>query len=159
MVMTMVIGNSDGPPYSVRSFYAVEAPFQSICKWTAYWRMDQSICKWTGPLINGLDQLTNYRKFTPRLEQNQDRGARESPEERHALARPRQIPKNDMLGSTQMLLLDIPLLLHRFASLRADVHHTNPDEPVDRGPVTPGSLLEVIALFRWRKNGLVRWVA
>ena len=32
MVMAMLIDNSDGPPYSVRNFYAVEAPFQSICQ-------------------------------------------------------------------------------------------------------------------------------
>ena len=34
MAMAMLIGNSDGPPYSVRHFYAVEAPFQSIYEWT-----------------------------------------------------------------------------------------------------------------------------
>ena len=32
MVMAMVMGNSDGPPYFIRDFYAVKAPFQSICK-------------------------------------------------------------------------------------------------------------------------------
>ena len=26
------------------------------------------IDEWTGPLTNGLDQLTNYTKFAPRLE-------------------------------------------------------------------------------------------
>ena len=30
--------------------------------------MDRSIDKWTGLLTNGLDQLTNYTKFAPRLE-------------------------------------------------------------------------------------------
>ena len=40
MAMAMLMGNSDGPPYFVRNFYAVEAPFQSIYEWTAYLRMD-----------------------------------------------------------------------------------------------------------------------
>ena len=32
IMMVMVIGNSDGPSYSIRNFYAVKALFQSICQ-------------------------------------------------------------------------------------------------------------------------------
>ena len=34
MAMAILMGNSDGPPYFARNFYAVEAPFQSIYEWT-----------------------------------------------------------------------------------------------------------------------------
>ena len=41
------MGNNDGPPYSVRGFYAVESRFWSIYKWTGNSRID-------GSFINGL---------------------------------------------------------------------------------------------------------
>ena len=34
------MANSDGPGYSVRNFYAVEAPFQSIYEYAVYLQMD-----------------------------------------------------------------------------------------------------------------------
>ena len=36
MAMAMLMGNSDGPPYFVRKFYAVEAPFQSMSEYAVH---------------------------------------------------------------------------------------------------------------------------